>query len=371
MKTETNKGKILDILFDYPKTTAELAHELGYVNSEGIARYNIINKDLKRLVESKYLKSEKVKKERKSGNTPTLYSIDFNIQNLRGMIEEYPHLISKMKKNDSALKVVSHEHLNLMYYYSSQNKEEYQKFELYNLFINLNKEKQENHNQIEFFDSFNKICEEKLKKRLELSNEFFKFFLINNTNKLTYHIEILAKTFDENLSTRFYKKDNSLDDKVAIFDYILKQLEMNKKDNSLDDKVAIFHYILKQLEMNKKDNSLDDKVAIFHYILKQLEMNKKDNSLGDKVTIFDYILLKQREMNFGLDVAFKACVIKDIIDDQSSTDAIEYMKQMENEASNEQISHLKSYLESTKFLPVLLKEEKLTSVNNSKIKDVG
>ena len=325
MKTETNKGKILDILFDYPKTTAELAHELGYVNSEGIARYNIINKDLKRLVESKYLKSEKVKKERKSGNTPTLYSIDFNIQNLRGMIEEYPHLISKMKKNDSALKVVSHEHLNLMYYYSSQNKEEYQKFELYNLFINLNKEKQENHNQIEFFDSFNKICEEKLKKRLELSNEFFKFFLINNTNKLTYHIEILAKTFDENLSTRFYKKDNSLDDKVAIFDYILKQLEMNKKDNSL----------------------------------------------GDKVTIFDYILLKQREMNFGLDVAFKACVIKDIIDDQSSTDAIEYMKQMENEASNEQISHLKSYLESTKFLPVLLKEEKLTSVNNSKIKDVG
>ena len=348
MKTETNKGKILDILFDYPKTTAELAHELGYVNSEGIARYNIINKDLKRLVESKYLKSEKVKKERKSGNTPTLYSIDFNIQNLRGMIEEYPHLISKMKKNDSALKVVSHEHLNLMYYYSSQNKEEYQKFELYNLFINLNKEKQENHNQIEFFDSFNKICEEKLKKRLELSNEFFKFFLINNTNKLTYHIEILAKTFDENLSTRFYKKDNSLDDKVAIFDYILKQLEMNKKDNSLDDKVAIFHYILKQLEMNKKDNSL-----------------------GDKVTIFDYILLKQREMNFGLDVAFKACVIKDIIDDQSSTDAIEYMKQMENEASNEQISHLKSYLESTKFLPVLLKEEKLTSVNNSKIKDVG
>jgi DNA-binding HxlR family transcriptional regulator len=78
MQKEVNKGKILGLLLKSPKTTAELARELGYINREGIARYNIINKDLKNLEDSGYVKSERIKLDQKPGNIPTLYSIIFD-----------------------------------------------------------------------------------------------------------------------------------------------------------------------------------------------------------------------------------------------------------------------------------------------------
>ncbi|WP_292388747.1 winged helix-turn-helix domain-containing protein [Methanosarcina sp. UBA5] len=249
MKTETNKGKILDLLLDSPKTTAELAHELGYVNSEGIARYNVIDKDLKKLVENRYLKSVKVKKEQKSGNTPTLYSINFSIQNLRAMIEDYPFLTSKMKRNDIVLEAIFSECSNFI----RSNKYKYE--------INQNKDE---HKRI-FCDFSFVIDKEDLKKRSQLSEEFFKLFLINDTDQLAFHTWVLAKTFNENLSTKVCKKESNLNDKIVNSD--------------------------------------------------------------NKPT--------KQEINFGLDVVFKACVIKDIVDGRSSIDAIEYLNQIESEVSDE------------------------------------
>ena len=240
---ETNKEKILEILFDSSKTTAELAHELGYVNPDGTARYNMINSDLKRLVEKRYLKSERVKKESKSGNTPTLYSIDFSIQSLRNMIEEYPYLISKMKRKNLVLEAIFHEYLDFTY--------------------NLN----ENYKKIETNEFAVKINKEDLTKKLELSNEFFKFVLINDRNKLIHYTKTIAETFNENINTKLCKEKNSLN----------------------------YNFL-----------SLDDKDT-------------------------------KREIYFGFDIAFKACIIKDIMDGKSTTDAIEYIKQMRNKVPDEQI----------------------------------
>lgn len=122
-----------------------------------------------------------MKKEQKSGNTPTLYSIDFNIQNLKNMIKEYPYLISKMKRKDLVLETIFHEHSNLI---SSLNS--YKKIEINDIAV--------------------KIDDENLKKKLQLSNEFFKFVLINDTNKLIHYTKTLAEIFDENSSTKFCKK---------------------------------------------------------------------------------------------------------------------------------------------------------------------
>lgn len=267
MMTETNKGKILDILFDSPKTTAELAHELGYVNSEGNALYNVIDKDLKKLVENKYLKRAKVKKEPKSGNTPTLYSINFSVQKLRNMIKEYPYLISKMRRNDSVLEAILNQYSNCRYL----------NIEKYKINVNIKKHKIneniEKHKINENIEKHKKIyhifCiaidKEDLKKRSHLSEEFFKLILINNTDQLAFHTWILANTFNENLNTKYYNKENNLNDKIV---------------------------------------NLDNEPT-------------------------------KQEINFGLDVAFKACVVKDIMDGKSNTNAIEYLSQMESKVSNE------------------------------------
>ena len=46
MKTETNKELILGSLLVSPKTTGQLARELNYVNTKGIAGYSTIRNDL-------------------------------------------------------------------------------------------------------------------------------------------------------------------------------------------------------------------------------------------------------------------------------------------------------------------------------------
>jgi hypothetical protein len=273
MRKETNKGKILGILLESSKTSAELAHELGYVNSEGSARYNIINKDLKKLVECKYLKSKKVKKEQ-FGNIPTSYYINFDIQNLRNILIEYPYLISKMQKEELVLEAIFREHSYLICKVDGE-------FE----------------GQSENIKVIIGIDKEILKKRLQLSTEFFKFVLINDEYKLIYYLKVLAENFNQNISAMYSIRDN--------LDYETNQYEKTKKW----------------------------KIA------------------------------------FGLDVAFEACVIKDIMNDQLNQEAIEYVKQMRNKTSNEQIDQ-QSYCKNTNFTPKPPLSERPNSIKHSENQEI-
>jgi predicted transcriptional regulator len=110
MKTETKKELILGSLLVSPKTTGQLARELNYVDTKGIAGYSTIRNDLQDLVENGYIEGEKVKSG-KRGIPPTLYSTTLNIQNLKLILEEYPRLMPKMQKNASISK-------NILSYYS-------------------------------------------------------------------------------------------------------------------------------------------------------------------------------------------------------------------------------------------------------------
>lgn len=274
MRKETNKGKILGILLESSKTSAELAHELGYVNSEGSARYNIINKDLKKLVECEYLKSKKVKKGQ-FGNIPTSYYINFDIQNLRNILIEYPYLISKMQKEELVLEAIFREHSNLICRIIEEEFEE----------------------QSENIKVIIRIDKEILKKRLQLSTEFFKFILINDEYKLTYYLKVLAENFNQNTSMMYSLRDN--------LDYETNQYEKTKKW----------------------------KIA------------------------------------FGLDVAFEACVIKDIMNDQPNQEAIEYVKQIRNKTSNEQIDQ-QSYCKNTNFTLKPPLSERSNSIKHSENREI-
>lgn len=100
----TNQGLILGSLLESPKTTAELATELGYGNEDGPPSYKIIGRDLKKLKGNGFIDGRK-EKLRKAGHMPTLYSIVINIQNLRLILEKYPRLMSKMQKNASVSEI--------------------------------------------------------------------------------------------------------------------------------------------------------------------------------------------------------------------------------------------------------------------------
>jgi uncharacterized protein YdcH (DUF465 family) len=166
LQVKTTHGLILGSLVESSKTAAELANELGYVNQAGNARYNMIYRSLKQLKKDGYIEGFKVKLG-KYGNNPTLYSIAFNIQNLNYILEEYPDLITKMQKNDSIVENIFHEHLDLIYYSSKKDGDEYTEVTL-----------------------FEKI-EISFKEKLQVSPDFFRLFLITDKNKFINSIEKL------------------------------------------------------------------------------------------------------------------------------------------------------------------------------------
>ena len=51
MKEPTNKIKILKTLLESPRTTGEIAIELGYIDDKGYGRYNVVNPDLQTLAQ--------------------------------------------------------------------------------------------------------------------------------------------------------------------------------------------------------------------------------------------------------------------------------------------------------------------------------
>lgn len=191
MQKNTNKGRILGSLLNSSKTTAELARELGYVDPEGVPRYNIIDKDLKALKKSGYIRSQALRLQ-KPGNSPTLYSIAPNIQNLRNILKEYPDLITEMQSSELALTCILSEHSNLIYI---SPKEEYVK-DVRDIKLRVS------------------IDKEELKDKLQLSAEFFKIFLINDKNKLMHRIRKLIRASGEQVQADIFVVNSSLDNLV-------------------------------------------------------------------------------------------------------------------------------------------------------------
>jgi alpha-L-arabinofuranosidase len=176
----TNQEKILDILFKSPKTTTELASELNYIDTKGTARYNIIKDDLEKLMDREYIESKKERFGTKAGRTPTLYSINYNIQNLKKMLDEYPNLIRNMQENESALETIIRTHSELI----------------------CNTTDVKYMEQAPNFKSLYKMDTEAWKKKLKLSNEFFKLFLNNEPDDLwKIIIQLVQISGDEWYST--------------------------------------------------------------------------------------------------------------------------------------------------------------------------
>jgi predicted transcriptional regulator len=213
MKTETNKELILGSLLVSPKTTGQLACELNYVNTKGIAGYSTIRKDLQDLVENGYIEGEKVKSG-KLGIPPTLYSTVLNIQNLKPILEEYPRLMPKMQKNASISKNILSHYSDIIYgsndseYYSTlgKNGNEGRSIESRELFIHamysfsdplsdsLKKDWEENSGD-KLFENTKRDFE----KKLQLSPEFFRLFLTNDKNKLMMDIKQLSELSENNI----------------------------------------------------------------------------------------------------------------------------------------------------------------------------
>lgn len=198
MQKKTNKEKMLGLLLKSSKTTADLAYKLGYVNSEGTALYNIIHKDLKKLEEEGYIKSERVKENKRAGNIPTLYSIDFSTENLRRIWEEYPELTFKMQRSELVFEAIFREHSYLIY---SSTNEEYVE-------------------QIEEIKSSIKVSKESLEEKLKLSAEFFKIFLMNDKDKIKNRIRSIIRMSNEGVYAKYFLVNNNPDSFVRISETI-------------------------------------------------------------------------------------------------------------------------------------------------------
>jgi predicted transcriptional regulator len=218
-KKQTNSERILASLLESSKTTAELAKELGYVNKQGTPRYNIIERNLRKLVDNGYITGEK-KKVTKVGSTPTLYSIVFDISILKNMMEDYPHLVTQMQKSTLVRDKIVREFLYFISDFRIRKKfnksngckdgendndivefEYLRDFIIYRCFKHVCVPRDEVNKYMTFAEGpFNErldIFEDDLRQKLQLSPEFFKQFLINDKRVLLNNIFELIEISDE------------------------------------------------------------------------------------------------------------------------------------------------------------------------------
>lgn len=153
----------------------------------------MIHKDLKKLEEDGYIKSERVKEEKRPGNIPTLYSINFNIQNLRRILEEYPGFILRMKISELALESILSEHSDLIYI--STKKEYVEQIEDIRLHIEKDKSS--------------------LKEKLKSSTEFLRIFLATDKHMIMHRIRKIVQKSGERASAEIFVIDDNPDNMVV------------------------------------------------------------------------------------------------------------------------------------------------------------
>lgn len=179
----SNQGRILGSLLKSSKTTAELANELGYVDSEGSPRYDVIYKDLKKLEENGYIESKREKLDKKPGSIPTSYSILYNIQNLKKILEEYPNLVENMQNSELALETIVNENCNWVF----------------------NSTADEHMEKVGDVESWVEMGKKNWKEKLKLSKEFFAFCLKNKRTDMMESVRKLAQ-----ISSEYWYKPISL-----------------------------------------------------------------------------------------------------------------------------------------------------------------
>lgn len=188
-----NKNKILSSLLDSPKTTGELAEELGYVKSNGDRKYHSIDRLLKDLEENGYLVSKKEKIENQSGAPPRRYSINYSFENLVNILNEDPGLISKMQTNDSVLESI----LKITRTRSYKHRISFENTGRVETYIEKDKPLSE---------KLERELKAELKEKFRLSPEFFRYFLNNCDSNLRNRLIELAE-FNEKIEGNGYKKE--------------------------------------------------------------------------------------------------------------------------------------------------------------------
>jgi hypothetical protein len=358
MKTGTNQELILGNLLGFSKTTGQLARELNYVNAKGVAGYSIIYDDLTRLVESGYIEGKKQKLEKKPGNIPTLYSIIINIQNLRNILREYPHLISNMQKNDLVLENIICEYSDLLY--NSINKEHVKSIACVNSNFHRGGTSVTKSEKIIISPSGD---EKRVEERLYTSVMHFDGsnvtsdpdkteLLVQNVSPLKEDVRVLEI---ESITITGVRPSNVTSDpnKKELYGQTEETLIEKSKEN-LMKKLQLSPEFFRLFLMNDKNN-LVKYIKECIKILEDVEINVTAWEVHNSPSNWYEIC----EINLGLDVAFEACVTIDMMQGQSNKEAIEYIRLKKKEVSDKQICQLEDYYKSTKVVPEFLRGKKL------------
>ncbi|MCX9026530.1 MAG: hypothetical protein OIN85_10625 [Candidatus Methanoperedens sp.] len=102
----TIKERILKALLESPKTTGNLAIELGYVDEKGYGKYNFIKADLNTLEED-YRFIHRIEQQKKNpGKPPTTYDIVYKISVIKKIWDKYPELKTDLLKSNLVIGVI-------------------------------------------------------------------------------------------------------------------------------------------------------------------------------------------------------------------------------------------------------------------------
>lgn len=112
MDKETNQVKILKTLLGSPKTTGEIAINLGYIDNNVYGNYKIIGGDLKKLKSKDYIHTIPTFK-KSHGKPPITYDIVYEIRAIRTIFKEYPLLRTDLQKCDKILSMLINEHFSV------------------------------------------------------------------------------------------------------------------------------------------------------------------------------------------------------------------------------------------------------------------
>jgi hypothetical protein len=203
LQKKATQELILGSLLESSKTTGELAIEIKPGNPEYKPRYNMIYRALRKLDDNKYIEGHTAGLG-KYGRNSTLYSLIFSIQNLSRILKEYPHLLSKMQKNNSIPENIFSEYSDLIY---DSNDMEYLdstfgesakkglpiKFTITNTLGSYSTYDSSQKDWVEHTeDTLFEKTKQNFKEKLQLSPEFFILFLTNDKNKLITDIKKLV-----------------------------------------------------------------------------------------------------------------------------------------------------------------------------------
>ncbi len=167
MNELTIKERIIKTLLESPKTTGEIAIELGYIDVNHHGKYNIINTDLKTLKQYGFINGKKQK--RHTGAPATTYDIVYEISSLRDVVKKYVSIIPDLQKSDKVIGLVWD-------YFIQRCNEMLPSEEAALLDDNLNVVK-----NVSEFEIFTELLSPYLRDMLRLSPSYFINILINES----------------------------------------------------------------------------------------------------------------------------------------------------------------------------------------------